>query len=444
MGTPDASSTPAPPEGAGHPRIPRGARLTEAAFRSRHRLLSWVLAFHLPVLPLLAQVLAHVHHMGWLWTELAGIAAALLLSRTLRSQAGRATAVALGLMLGAGALVHVGGGLTDLHIWFYVVLALVALYQMWTPFLAAVAFVAVHHVGMSLWMPTMIFSTPEAQAHPILFSVLHAVFLLVEATFLAYGWKFTEDADRARRRQEQAAAARRLEQEAAEQALTVERARAAESEAERLRAEEARGVRLQQRLVSLQGAGTRLDQNVGTATEVMEALRVAIAEITAAASRAASTAQAADAQSRTSAATVARLTTTMAEIDQIAGSISSIADQTNLLALNATIESARAGEAGRGFAVVAGEVKDLALETAQATERIRGVVTSVRDDVGATGAALDAIQSVIQGVVDAQTTIASAVEEQSASTAQAQDALCGAAREAAQMARDLHQVTVLD
>ncbi len=183
---------------------------------------------------------------------------------------------------------------------------------------------------------------------------------------------------------------------------------------------------------------------MGTATEVMEALRVAIAEITAAASRAASTAQAADAQSRTSAATVARLTTTMAEIDQIAGSISSIADQTNLLALNATIESARAGEAGRGFAVVAGEVKDLALETAQATERIRGVVTSVRDDVGATGAALDAIQSVIQGVVDAQTTIASAVEEQSASTAQAQDALCGAAREAAQMARDLHQVTVLD
>jgi methyl-accepting chemotaxis protein len=136
--------------------------------------------------------------------------------------------------------------------------------------------------------------------------------------------------------------------------------------------------------------------------------------------------------------------TTWAEIDQIAGSISSIADQTNLLALNATIESARAGEAGRGFAVVAGEVKDLALETAQATERIRGVVTSVRDDVGATGAALDAIQSVIQGVVDAQTTIASAVEEQSASTAQAQDALCGAAREAAQMARDLHQVAVLD
>jgi methyl-accepting chemotaxis protein len=140
---------------------------------------------------------------------------------------------------------------------------------------------------------------------------------------------------------------------------------------------------------------------------------------------------------------VARLTATMVEIDQIAASISSIADQTNLLALNATIESARAGEAGKGFAVVAGEVKDLALETATATERIRGVVDAVRADVGATGSALDAIQAVIQGVVDAQTTIASAVEEQSAATAQAQESLTGAVQEAAQMTRDLQQVAAL-
>jgi methyl-accepting chemotaxis protein len=130
----------------------------------------------------------------------------------------------------------------------------------------------------------------------------------------------------------------------------------------------------------------------------------------------------------------------MAEIDQIAGSISSIADQTNLLALNATIESARAGEAGKGFAVVAGEVKDLATETAQATERIRRVVDAVRGDVGAAGAALNGVQDIIEGVVEAQSTIAAAVEEQSASTAQAQEAITGASREAAAMAAELRRI----
>ena len=158
----------------------------------------------------------------------------------------------------------------------------------------------------------------------------------------------------------------------------------------------------------------------------MAGLREAIAEIAAAASHATTTANQASAGSRESAETVERLAGTMAEIDQIAGSISTIADQTKLLALNATIESARAGEAGKGFAVVADEVKDLAGETAKATERIRRVVDAVRGDVEAAGAALGSVQEVIQGVVEAQTTIAAAVEEQSASTAQAQEAIVGA------------------
>src|SRR3712207_7437603 len=119
----------------------------------------------------------------------------------------------------------------------------------------------------------------------------------------------------------------------------------------------------------------------------------------------------------------------MAEIDQIAGSISAIADQTNPLALNAPIESARAGEAGKGFAVVAGEVKDLALETAQATERIRTVVDAVRHEVDTAGTALGSVEDIIRGVVDAQSTIAAAVEEQSAATAQAQEAIAGRSEE---------------
>jgi methyl-accepting chemotaxis protein-like sensor len=423
------------------PRIPRGVQLTEASFGPRHRVLWYILLANPPVLVGIALV-RPVMHPAVLYAELGTIVACLVLGRALPGRVARATIVALGLMVGAGSLVHVGGGLTDLHIWFYAITVMVALYQMWAPFLAAVGFVAVHHLGMGLYMPRMVFSSPESLAHPVLFSLLHAVFLLAEAAFLAYGWKFAEEADRARRAQQRATEAQRTEQERAQQELADDRARAVEAEATRSRAQDRRAADLQQRLVELRGAGVRLDENVATATSVMEGLRAAITEIAGAASRASSTAQQADTESRRSAGTVERLAGTMGDIDQIAASISAIADQTNLLALNATIESARAGEAGRGFAVVAGEVKDLALETARATERIRRVVETVRGDVGATGAALAVIHQVIGEVVDAQDTITSAVAEQTAATAQAREAMRGASREAARMAGELQRIAV--
>ncbi|MGY2081473.1 cache domain-containing protein [Modestobacter sp. SYSU DS0657] len=114
--------------------------------------------------------------------------------------------------------------------------------------------------------------------------------------------------------------------------------------------------------------------------------------------------------------TVTKLGDSSKEIGDVVKVITSIAEQTNLLALNATIEAARAGDAGKGFAVVANEVKELAQETARATEDIARRVEAIQGDTSGAVDAIGRIGEVIAAINDYQTTIASAVEEQTATT----------------------------
>ncbi|HEX5204449.1 methyl-accepting chemotaxis protein [Paractinoplanes rhizophilus] len=165
-------------------------------------------------------------------------------------------------------------------------------------------------------------------------------------------------------------------------------------------------------------AAEEVSRSVQTVAAGTEQMNAAIQEIADGASRAAGVVATGVDSARSAGETIGRLSRSSTEIGEVVKLITSIAEQTNLLALNATIEAARAGDLGKGFAVVAGEVKDLAQATAQATEDIGAKVGAIQQDTTAAIAAIDGITGIIGEISEHSTTIASAVEEQSATTAE--------------------------
>ncbi|TFV87969.1 methyl-accepting chemotaxis protein [Blastococcus sp. CT_GayMR16] len=165
-------------------------------------------------------------------------------------------------------------------------------------------------------------------------------------------------------------------------------------------------------------AAEEVSRSVETVAAGAEQMGASIREIASNAAEASEVAARAVDAAATTTATVAKLGESSAEIGNVVKVITSIAEQTNLLALNATIEAARAGEAGKGFAVVANEVKELAQETAKATEDIAKRVLAIQGDTTAAVAAIEEISSIVAQISDRQTTIASAVEEQTATTSE--------------------------
>jgi methyl-accepting chemotaxis protein len=188
------------------------------------------------------------------------------------------------------------------------------------------------------------------------------------------------------------------------------------------------------------GAADSASNSISTVTAGASEMNAAISEIARRSEQAALVANdAVDVVTGTS-ATVAELGRSSADIEQVLKVITSIAAQTNLLALNATIEAARAGDAGKGFAVVAGEVKELAQQTATATEDIAGRIAAIQSTSAEATTAIARIGEVIREINDHQGAIAAAVEEQTATTSEIGRSMAEAAGSSAQVAATIGTV----
>jgi methyl-accepting chemotaxis protein len=189
-------------------------------------------------------------------------------------------------------------------------------------------------------------------------------------------------------------------------------------------------------------AAEQVSKNVSVVATGAEQMQTSIREIAKSANEAAKIAKNAVRAAESTNHTIGKLGESSLEIGKVIKVITSIAQQTNLLALNATIEAARAGEAGKGFAVVANEVKELAKETAKATEDIGQKIEAIQSDTKGAVQAIAEIGTVINQVNDISNTIASAVEEQTVTTNEIGRNVTEAARGTSDIAKNISGVAL--
>ena len=318
----------------------------------------------------------------------------------------------MGLVVAASILVHFTGGLIEAHFHWFVVLSVVALYVDVRPFVAALAYTVLHHGAMSMYDPTLVFSTAEAQAKPWLWTGVHVVFVVLLIAAIVANWLTLERQERARRKLE----SQQFELLSARDDVVakVERSSA---------------------LLSEQAADVQLAM-----TEVVKSITV-INEggqrVGALADRATEQAGRAESVSNRTRDSATELAARSQEITELVAEIAEIASRTTLLALNANIEAARAGEAGRGFAVVANEVQALAATTHEATEKIGAAAERITGELEVSRQAVEDVVASVQEIGGLQGQVAAELGDQILASSSVRSAVDGASRSVDMMRADV-------
>ncbi|MEQ8228411.1 MAG: methyl-accepting chemotaxis protein [Rhodospirillales bacterium] len=352
--------------------------------------------------------------------------------------------ISAGVMINVGALLYLFAGhpwQIDVHMYFFAVLAMIAAFCCWQTVLVAAATVAVHHLVLNFTLPYAVF--PDGA--DFFRVVLHAVVVVVETIVLMWlsyrlvsafrhSAEAVEAAEAAKVEVEHLSQEReRLEQANQEQRRKLLLDMASDFEhkvgpiVEGLNSHAQNMSSVSQNLSQLASQALERStdtansveqasgnvQNVATATEQMSA---SMAEVSSQVARAHDVAQNAFRKAKDTDGTMVRLTEAAGKIGNVMEMINDIAEQTNLLALNATIEAARAGDAGKGFAVVANEVKNLANQTAKATEEIATEIATMQNVSQDAAREIQGISETIEEINSVSEAIAAAIEEQSAAT----------------------------
>jgi hypothetical protein len=171
--------------------LPRGGSLSDEVWAQRHRGVTLLLWAHVPAIVLFAQIMGDGAPHGLL-ESLPVVALAVAASQQWLSRIARTTAAAFGLLTCSAILVHLSGGYIEAHFHFFVMVAVVVLYQEWAPFLASVAYVVLHHGVAGALAPDSVFNHPAGQHHPAQWALIHGAFILAICCAGIAAWRLNE------------------------------------------------------------------------------------------------------------------------------------------------------------------------------------------------------------------------------------------------------------